>query len=103
MKSRIYSIVWFGYARDEPHKMNTVSPIEKAEIEKDLRAQETGYIEKFRVSDIPAKDIIKNGCFIALILTGICTSVVDFVVINMVPKYLQFVQDMDLDKNGLLR
>ena len=65
--------------------MNTVSPIEKAEIEKDLGAQEIGYIEKLRVSDIPVKDIITNRCFVALILTGFCISIVDFVVINMVP------------------
>ena len=83
--------------------MNSVSPIEKAEIEKDLGSQELGYIEKLRVSDIPVKDIITNRCFVALILTGFCISIVDFVVINMVPKYLQFFQGMDLDENGVLR
>ena len=68
-----------------------------------MGAFEVGYIEKLRLTDIPVKEIIRNMSFLTLIITGFCQAISDFVVINMLPKYLNYAQGYDLTQNGLLR
>ena len=83
--------------------MSSVSPVEQAHIDADLGAQEVGYVEKLKITDIPVADIVKSVSFWAILLTGFCISIFDFVVINMMPKYLKYVQQYSLSEVGDLR
>lgn len=83
--------------------MRRITPVEVAHIENDLGKPEVGYIEKLRVKDIPVKEILKNPSFLTLIISGFCQAISDFVIINMLPKYLNYVLEYDLTQNGLLR
>ena len=83
--------------------MSSVSPAEQTRIDRDLGGHELGYLEKLRITDVPWKEIMKNTSFWALVWTGFFVSVFDFVVINMLPKYLKYVQQFELTKVGNLR
>ena len=83
--------------------MRRVSAAEQATIDADLGGQEIGYVEKLKITDIPVKDIVSSVSFWALVLTGFCISIFDFVVINMMPKYLKYVQQYSLSEVGYLR
>ena len=83
--------------------MRRIAPAEQDHIENDLGGAEVGYIEKLRLKDIPVRDILTNWSLMALIVTGFCQAICDFVVFNMLPKYLNYAQGYDLNKNGLLR
>ena len=101
--SVLWSVAWVIYARNEPRQMSSITPAEQDRIENDLGSVEVGYIEKLRLKDIPARDILTNLSLMALIVTGFCQAICDFVVFNMLPKYLNYAQGYNLNKNGLLR
>ena len=83
--------------------MSSITPVEQAHIDHDLGGQEIGYVEKLRITDIPVKEIVTSISFWALVMTGFCISIFDFVVINMLPKYLNYVQQYELTEVGNLR
>ena len=95
------SLIWIAYARDEPRQMSSISQVELAYLETSLGGTEVGYVAKLRITDIPVKAIVTNSCFWGLIATGFCCSVLDFVVFNMLPKYLSYVHNYTLESIGV--
>ena len=80
--------------------MSSISTTELTFLEQSLGGVEIGYVAKLRITDIPIKAIVTNSCFWGLILSGFCCSVLDFVVFNMLPKYLSYVHNYSLESIG---
>ena len=78
--------------------MKSIDQVERKFIQEDLQQTVT---HKVLLRDIPWLRIFSNFTFIGLCLTGFCQAINDFVMLEMLPQYLNKVKKLSLTKNGI--
>ena len=83
-------VAWLVYFENSPAEKGNISYEELSYIERDL--EQTPDKAKVNLKEIPWLKIWTYPPFIVVVLTGFFASVIDFVIMDMMPQYLKFVQ-----------
>jgi len=98
--SVLWSISWISYYRNSPAEMPWISTTELLYIQSDLDQESTA--SKIRISDIPWVKVFTNKSFWAIATFAFTGSILDYVVITLLPEYLDYVQGFHLESSGIL-
>ena len=83
-------VAWLSYFENSPAEKGNISYEELSYIERDL--EQTPDKAKVSLKEIPWGKIWTCPPFIVVVLTGFFASIIDFVIMDMMPQYLKFVQ-----------